>query len=162
MHQVFLGIGGNIGNKHENFDKVYTFIQNELGEITKRSSVYESPPWGFDSNDNFWNQVLKIETEFSPFELLQKITEIENRFGRKRDGGQYKSREMDIDILYFDDKIIETENLTIPHPLLHKRLFAMVPLAEIATDFMHPVLQISNAEMLNVCEDKSAIKKVEL
>ncbi|EFK96586.1 protein containing 7,8-Dihydro-6-hydroxymethylpterin-pyrophosphokinase, HPPK domain [sediment metagenome] len=80
MHQVFLGIGGNTGNKHDNFDKVYTFIKNELGEIIKRSSVYETPAWGFQSDENFWNQVLVIETGFSPEELLQKIAEIENQF----------------------------------------------------------------------------------
>jgi len=162
MHQVFLGTGGNIGNKHDNFDKVYTFIKNELGAIIKSSSIYETSPWGFQAEENFWNQVLVVETDFSPFELLQKINLIESQFGRKRDGQQYKSREMDIDILYFDDEIIETENLTIPHPLLHKRLFVLVPLAEIAPDFVHPVLQISNAEMLNICADKSAFKRAEL
>lgn len=162
MHQVFLGIGGNIGNKHDNFDKVYTFIKNELGVVTKSSSVYETSPWGFQAEENFWNQVLIVETKLSAVELLQKINNIENMFGRKRDGNQYKSREMDIDILYFNAKIIETENLTVPHPLLHLRLFVLVPLREIAPDFVHPVLKMTSVEMLNVCEDKSAIKKVEL
>jgi 2-amino-4-hydroxy-6-hydroxymethyldihydropteridine diphosphokinase len=161
MHQVFLGIGGNIGNKHDNFDKVYTFIKNELGTITKRSSVYETPPWGFQSEDVFWNQVLMIETDYSPFELLQKITEIETLFGRERNNGYYKSRAMDIDILYFDDDIINTSNLTIPHPLLYKRLFVLVPLAEIAPLFLHPVLKQSSLELLKKCEDKPDIKKVE-
>lgn len=162
MHQVFLGTGGNIGNKHDNFNKVYTFIKNELGAIIKSSSIYETSPWGFQADENFWNQVLVVETDFSPFELLLKINFIESQFGRKRDGQQYKSREMDIDILYFDDEIIEIENLTIPHPLLNKRLFVLVPLAEIAPDFVHPVLRMTSVEMLNICEDKSAIKRVEL
>jgi 2-amino-4-hydroxy-6-hydroxymethyldihydropteridine diphosphokinase len=162
MHQVFLGLGGNIGNKHDNFDKVYTFIQNELGTITKSSSVYETPPWGFQAEVNFWNQVLVVNTEFSAVEVLRKINKIERQFGRKRDGGQYKSREMDIDILYFDELIIETEKLTIPHQYIQNRLFVLVPLAEIAPDFVHPVLQLSSVEMLNVCEDKSVIEKVGL
>jgi 2-amino-4-hydroxy-6-hydroxymethyldihydropteridine diphosphokinase len=162
MHQVFLGIGGNVGNKHENFDKVYTFIQNELGGITKRSSVYETPPWGFQSEDIFWNQVLMIETEFSPVELLRKITEIEIRFGRERENGHYKSRAMDIDILYFDELLIETETLTIPHPHIPRRLFVLVPLAEIATGFVHPLLKTTSLQMLENCTDSSVIKKVEL
>lgn len=160
MHQVFLGTGGNIGNKHDNFDKVYTFIKNELGTITKSSSVYETPPWGFEAKDNFWNMVLIVETEFSAVEVLRKINKIEAKFGRKRESGQYKSREMDIDILYFDDEIINAENLIIPHPLLHKRLFVLVPIAEIAPDFVHPVLKQTSLKMLNNCDDKSVIRKV--
>lgn len=160
MHQVFLGTGGNTGNKQENFDKVYTFIKNELGDIIQPSSVYETSPWGFESKDNFWNQVLSIETTLSPEELLLKIAEIETSFGRNRENEGYSSREMDIDILYFDDEIINTEKLTIPHPLLHKRLFVLVPLAEIAPDFVHPVLKLSSLEMMNICEDKSEIRKL--
>ena len=161
MHQVFLSIGGNLGNKRANFDKVYTHIQNELGCIVLRSSVYETPAWGFVSEDSFWNQVLCIETLLNPSEILEKIKKIDAAFGRKRSGNGYSSREMDIDILYFDDNIINTENLTIPHPLLHKRLFVLVPLAEIAPDFVHPVLKLSSLEMLNSCDDKSMIKKLE-
>ncbi len=162
MHQVFLSIGGNLGNKRANFDKVYTHIQNELGCIVLRSSVYETPAWGFVSEDSFWNQVLCIETLLNPSEMLEKIKKIDAAFGRKRSGNGYSSREMDIDILYFDDNIINTENLTIPHPLLHKRLFVLVPLAEIAPDFVHPVLKLSSLEMLRICDDKSEIKKLEL
>ena len=162
MHQVFLGIGGNIGNKHDNFDKVYTFIQNELGTITKSSSVYETPPWGFQAEVNFWNQVLVVKTEFSAVEVLRKINQIERQFGRKRDGGQYKSREMDIDILYFDEMILDTGNLTIPHPQIANRLFVLVPLAEIAPDFVHPLLRLTSLEMLKNCGDNSVIKKVGL
>lgn len=160
MHQVFLGIGGNLGNKQANFHKVYTHIQNELGNIVLKSSVYETPPWGFASDVPFWNQVLCVETDFNPFEILKRIENIDAAFGRERSGNGYSSREMDIDILYFDDNIINTENLTIPHPLLHNRLFVLVPLAEIAPDFVHPVLKLSSLKMLNNCEDKSEIKKV--
>ena len=162
MHQVFLGIGGNTGNKQDNFSKVYSFIKNELGEIIKQSSVYETPPWGFQSDENFWNQVLLIETEFSPLELLEKINFIESLFGRKRDGNQYKSREMDIDILYFDNKIIEKENLTIPHPLIQLRQFVLVPLTEIAPRFIHPKLKLTSLEMIKNFSNSSAIKKIKL
>jgi 2-amino-4-hydroxy-6-hydroxymethyldihydropteridine diphosphokinase len=162
MHQVFLGIGGNTGNKHDNFEKVYTFIKNELGEIMIRSSVYETPPWGFQSDENFWNQVLVIETGFSPEELLKKIAEIENRFGRERGTAGYTSRKMDIDILYFDEMILNTETLTIPHPQITNRLFVLVPLAEIAPEFVHPLLKKTSVQMLDNCTDSSLIRKVEL
>ena len=160
MHQVFLSIGGNLGNKRANFDKVYTHIQNELGSIILRSSVYETPPWGFDSEDPFWNQVLCIETHLNPSEILEIIKKIDAAFGRKRISEGYSSREMDVDILYFDDQIINAENLTIPHPLLHKRLFVLVPLAEIVPDFVHPVLRLTSVEMLSVCADKSEVRMV--
>ena len=162
MHQVFLEIGGNIGNKHDNFNKVYKFIKNELGKIIKKSSIYETPPWGFDAKDNFWNQVLLIETEFSPVELLQKIAEIENWFGRKRESGKYNSRQMDIDILYFDELVTETENLTIPHPQIQNRRFVLVPLVDIAPEFVHPLLGMNSLLLLENCPDSSLIKKVEL
>jgi len=162
MHQVFLGIGGNTGNKHENFDKVYTFIKNELGDIIKRSSVYETPPWGFESEENFWNQVIIVETQFSPEKLLKNIAQIENRFGRERVKGKYTSREMDIDILYFDDLIMNIEKLTIPHPQISNRLFVLLPLAEIAPEFVHPLLRLNSLQMLKNCSDSSTIKKVEL
>ncbi len=160
MHQVFLSIGGNLGNKRANFDKVYTHIQNELGGIVLRSSVYETPPWGFDSEAPFWNQVLCVETHLNPSEILENIKKIDIAFGRKRIREGYSSREMDVDILYFDDQIINAENLTIPHPLLHKRLFVLVPLAEIVPDFVHPVLRLTSVEMLSVCADKSEVRMV--
>jgi 2-amino-4-hydroxy-6-hydroxymethyldihydropteridine diphosphokinase len=161
MHKVFLGIGGNIGNKADNFNNVYTFIKKELGEIVKSSSVYETPPWGFTADENFWNQVLIIETELSPNELLQKITEIEANFIREREVGKYNSREMDIDILYFDDLFIETENLIIPHPRIQQRKFVLVPLNEIAPDFKHPLLRLTSFQMLENCKDSSVILKME-
>ena len=161
MHQVFLGIGGNTGNKQDNFDKVYTFIENELGEIRKLSSVYESPPWGFQSEEKFWNQVLFVVTELSPEELIKKIAEIENRFGRERGTAGYISRKMDIDILYFDELILNSVKLTIPHPQIANRLFVLVPLAEIAPEFVHPLLKITSLQLLEKCPDKSMITKVE-
>jgi len=160
MHKVFLGIGGNIGNKRANFDKVYTHITNGLGEIIESSSVYETAPWGFQSDKPFWNQVLIIESQLSPTEILGKIEEIDEAFGRKRDNEGYSSREMDIDILYYDDLILETEILIIPHPRIAQRLFVLVPLSEIAPRFVHPLLQKTSIEMLNDCIDKLQIEKV--
>lgn len=160
MHKVFLGIGGNLGNKMENFRNVHKLIDIKLGNIVKSSSIYETPPWGFHAKENFWNQVLQIETMHSPEVLLEKIHEIEDKFGRKRNQENYSSREMDIDILYYDDIFNEDGNLIIPHPLMHKRKFVLVPLAEIAPDLKHPLLRLISLQLLENCRDESVIKKV--
>jgi 2-amino-4-hydroxy-6-hydroxymethyldihydropteridine diphosphokinase len=160
MHRVFMGIGGNLGDKRLNFKKVHLLIEKELGRIVQKSSVYETSPWGFPAKKNFWNQVVQVETLLEPEELLAGIKQIEDSFGRKRQPGYYLSREMDIDVIYFDDRIIKTEDLIIPHPLLAKRLFVLIPLAEIASEFQHPVLKQSNKQLLESCNDTSKITKI--
>lgn len=162
MHKVYLGIGGNIGNKQKNFEDVYQNIENEVGKIIISSSIYETPPWGFQANDPFWNSVIQIQTILEDEELLWKIHEIEDRFGRQRGNGQFSSREMDIDILYFNDIYIETKTLIIPHPKIHQRKFVLVPLNEIAPDLKHPLLRLTSLEMLENCRDESVIKKVKI
>jgi len=160
MHKVYLGIGGNIGNKQQNFREAYQNIEKELGEIIKMSSIYETPPWGFQSEDLFWNSVIEILTLLSPEDLLSKIHSIEENFGRVRTLTRFSSREMDIDILYYDKIYMETETLVIPHPFIHLRKFVLVPLTEIAPNFKHPLLRLTSIEMLGNCRDESIIKKV--
>ena len=160
MHKVYLGIGGNIGNKQQNFREAYQNIEKELGEIIKMSSIYETPPWGFQSEDLFWNSVIEILTPLSPEDLLSKIHSIEENFGRVRTLTRFSSREMDIDILYYDKIYMETETLVIPHPSIHLRKFVLVPLTEIAPNFKHPLLRLTSIEMLGNCRDESIIKKV--
>lgn len=161
MHKVYLGIGGNIGNKQTIFKEVCQIIENELGMIEKTSSIYETPPWGFQSKDTFWNQVLQIDTNKTPEELLVAIHNIENNFGRESGKERYSSREMDIDILYFDDLFMETDQLIIPHPRIHQRKFVLVPLIEIAPNLKHPLLRLTSIQMLENCRDESIIKKIE-
>jgi len=160
MHKVYLGIGGNIGNKPKNFEMVYKFIQNKLGKIEKSSSIYETPPWGFQSKDTFWNSVVEISTSLSATEILYRIHSIEALFGRKRRKVKYLSRKMDIDILYYDDIYLETETLIIPHPGIQLRKFVLVPLTEIAPNLKHPLLRLTSVEMLDNCKDESIIKKI--
>ena len=162
MHKVFLGIGGNIGNKQQNFTKVEDLIEKRLGKILLKSSVYETPPWGFNAEENFWNQVLLIKTKFLAEELLWRTKEIEDQFYRQERDVRYSSREMDIDMLYYDDIFMETDKLILPHPRLHQRKFVLVPLVEIAPDFKHPLFRLTSMQMLENCKDESIIKKVEL
>lgn len=161
MHKVFLGIGGNIGDKQKNFEDVYPIIESKLGKIINASSIYETPPWGFQSDDTFWNSVVEIEYPNSPEQLLDDIHEIEKQFGRKRESENYSSRPMDIDILYFDDLYMETETLIIPHRRMHLRKFVLVPLNQIAPNLKHPLLRLTSLEMLENCKDESIIKKVQ-
>ena len=160
MHKLYLGIGGNLGDKMLNFEKAYSCIGNSVGSIIEKSSVYETPPWGFHAKENFWNQVLMVETKLEPEALPDAIVEIEDRFERKRESGRYISREMDIDILYYDDIIMDNARLKIPHPLMHQRLFVLVPLVEIAPEFLHPLLKKTNRQLLADCKDHSDITKI--
>ncbi len=162
MHEIFLGTGGNIGNRKENFIRCQELIEERLGKTVSMSSIYETPAWGFSSEDIFWNQVIHIETDLEPEALLKEINKIETLFGRTRNGDGYSSREMDIDILYFDDLIVRSDCLSIPHPLIHERLFVLKPLSEIAPYFVHPVLQKNSLQMLDDCKDTSVIKRVDL
>ena len=160
MHKVFLGIGGNIGNKPANFKKAEDLIQSRLGNIENKSSVYEAPPWGFHAEEKFWNTIFVIQTKFAPDELLWRIHEIEDQFKKQKGTERFRSREMDIDILYFDDIFMENDLLIIPHPQIQNRKFVLVPLVEIAPDLKHPLLRLTNLQMLENCRDESVIKKL--
>jgi 2-amino-4-hydroxy-6-hydroxymethyldihydropteridine diphosphokinase len=160
MHRVFLGLGGNIGNLRSNFRETRDLIEGKCGMIVKSSSIYRTPPLGFESHDFFWNQVLEIGTSSSPEKILLEIAEIEHELGRTRIKGQYTSRPMDIDILYFDGLVINTSNLQIPHPRIQERKFVLVPLVEIAPDFIHPLCNKSNTQLLEQCKDNSIIEKL--
>mgnify|MGYP000215218258 CR=1 FL=1 len=160
MHKVFLGIGGNIGDKLENFTRVYQLIEKKLGKIAVKSSVYETPPWGFHSDNMFWNQAVCIDTVLEAEELLWRIREIEEMFGLKLGDERFTDRKMDLDILYFDDEFFETKDLIIPHPRIHERKFVLVPLVEIAPEFKHPLRRMNHLTLLENCRDKSIIRKV--
>ena len=125
-------------------------IRKRVGEITSLSAYYITEPWGFDSQNTFLNAVCKVSTTLSPSEVLITTQAIEKDLGRlkKSIDGQYSDRPIDIDILLYDDLIMNTPNLIIPHPLMHQRAFVMEPLSEIAPELVHPVLHQSMKDIL--------------
>ena len=156
--QLYLCLGGNIGNKSQIFKKTLLFIGETIGRIDRVSPLIVSPPWGFEAKTAFWNQVVVVATLLSPAEVLQEIRKIEAFFGRMRVSGRYISRRMDIDILFYDQLVLETEELSIPHPLIGRRRFVLAPLALLSPEFRHPGTGKTMAEMLAECEDPSAVQ----
>ena len=142
---VYLGLGTNIGDRRLNLTRAIELLSLALGKCIAVSRFIETAPWGFKSSNSFLNCAAAFETELQPTELLDTTESIERELGRtvKSQGGNYSDRIIDIDILIYGDEIIETERLTIPHPLMHKRYFVLQPMAEIAPDVVHPVLDKS-------------------
>lgn len=161
MNKVFLEIGGNQGNRLANIHKAIDLINKQIGNVIQQSSVYEAPPWGFESEQWFYNQVLVLESELTSGQILKGLLGIEKKLGRIRHQQKYCSRTMDIDILFFNNEVIDNPELEVPHPRLHQRLFVLQPLSEIAPNFVHPALKKSISELLMICEDKSECKRVE-
>lgn len=150
MAEVYLGLGTNLGDKEANLDMAMEEIRKRVGEILSLSAYYITEPWGFDSKNAFLNAVCKVSTSLSPLDVLLTTQSIEKDLGRmkKSVNGQYSDRPIDIDILLYDDIVLDSPNLTIPHPLMHKRTFVMEPLSEIAPELVHPVLHKSMKEIL--------------
>ena len=160
MSKIYLLLGSNVGDKKANLKDAISLIHKQIGKIIQQSSVYETEPWGFEDVSFFLNQVLMVDSSLQPAEALSEILQMEKKLGRERTEKQYASRIIDIDILFYDDLIIQTENLIIPHPLMEKRRFVLTPLNEIAGDFIHPVLQKTIKILLAECEDKLKVKRI--
>lgn len=153
MAKVVLLTGSNLGNKIEFLNESKTMLSGCVGVLKTESSFYKSAPWGFNSNNFFINQVLVYETELSPHNVLREINSIEKELGRVRSGKGYSDRVVDIDILFYDDVIMDTDDLTIPHPRLHKRRFTLEPLNEILPEYIHPLLNKSFGDLIKDCDD---------
>ena len=158
--QVYLSLGSNMGNRYVQLQKAIFHLQRKAGEITKVSSIYENPAMGFEGGD-FLNACLGLETELSPQELLKVILDIEKDFGRERfSSGGYRSRTLDLDILFYNDEIFNTEDLIIPHPNIQDRNFVLKPLADIAPQYYHPVFDKDVRNLLQECKDRGKLKKI--
>ena len=141
-HQLFLGLGSNLGDRAENIRKAVLLIQERVGEVVRQSSLIETEPWGFESSNKFLNAVILCETTLTPRQVLKATQKIERELGRKKKttllshlssltSHLYSDRPIDIDILLYDDLTVNEPDLKIPHPLMHERDFVMIPLREI-------------------------------
>lgn len=162
MAQFIILLGGNIGNVKATFQQAIRLLTQELGELKTTSSLYRSEAWGFKSDDDFLNQVVVLDSSKSPFEVLSITQNIEIKLGRSTKSTLgYQSRLIDIDILFIDNLIIRTENLTVPHPQLHLRRFALEPLMELCPNRIHSELHKSILDLYRECPDKSVVLKQE-
>ena len=157
---IYLLLGSNLGNRIELLNNAIKNIGIHLGQISEISKLYETAPWGISEQPAFLNQVVKIKSNLLPMELLAKIQFIETDMGRVRHE-KWGERKIDIDILYYNDLIFDSTELKIPHPEIQNRRFTLVPLVELAPEFMHPKLLLNNAKLLNECDDSLSVSVIE-
>lgn len=148
---LYLSLGSNIADRREHLATAVSEIENRIGHITKKSDIIETSPWGFDSLNQFLNQALEVDTVLTPEQVLEQTQAIESEMGRKEKSrdGLYKDRIIDIDLLMYGNHIINSDTLTLPHPLMTKRLFVLKPLAQIAPDAVHPIINKTISELLS-------------
>jgi len=164
VKEVFILLGSNRGKREDHIFKALELIRIQAGEVIHKSALYESPPWGFEDPTPFLNLVVEIETTRDPQDLLDQLLNIEIKLGRIRlvDGKPptYSGRTIDIDILFYGQHLIFTDSLMIPHPRIHERRFALVPLNDIAPEFVHPLLKKTISVLLLDCRDLAKVKEV--
>jgi len=156
MHQVVLSLGGNMGDRHSLLKEAVKLLSQNMN-MKAESTVYQTSAWGGNSQLPYLNQVVVMNTLLSPEDCLDFILRIENHLGRER-VMKWGDRTMDIDILYYDDQIINTERLKVPHPHLVSRNFVLVPLVEVLPDYMHPLVKKTSVALMEECEDKLKVK----
>lgn len=160
MGIAYLLSGSNQGDRAGYLQSAATYLRKDAGELLECSHIYESASWGFDHPSPFLNQAIKLKTFLKPEELLDVLHRIEALCGRKRTGDdEIEARTLDIDILFYDDLVLETSVLTLPHPRIHLRRFALKPLMEVAPDHIHPLLKKSVSQLLEECSDDGVVMK---
>jgi 2-amino-4-hydroxy-6-hydroxymethyldihydropteridine diphosphokinase len=159
MNKAYLLTGGNIGNREETLETALTLIRQYCGNIIAISSIYETAAWGKNDQPSFLNQALQIHTDLQPRRLLRQLLKIETRIGRVREE-KYGPRIIDIDILFYNEEVHNYRLLKLPHPEIQNRRFVLVPLVEIAAEFIHPVLKKTIAELLAICPDKLEVSRI--
>ncbi|MGG7034652.1 MAG: 2-amino-4-hydroxy-6-hydroxymethyldihydropteridine diphosphokinase [Flavobacterium sp.] len=160
QNSVILSIGTNKGDKLANIKNCFRMIQSQIGNVIFVSNLYLSPSWGFESDD-FYNCALLLYTDKTAEKVLEGLQQIEKNLGRtEKTGGGYEARTIDIDIVDFNGQLINIHNLTIPHPQLHKRLFVLLPLKDVSSNYVHPVFQKNIDQLLDECEDKGSCESI--
>ncbi|WP_417942493.1 2-amino-4-hydroxy-6-hydroxymethyldihydropteridine diphosphokinase [Flavobacterium sp. RS13.1] len=161
QHQVVLSIGSNQGNRLENIQSCINLIHQEVGTVIQVSRLYETPSWGFES-DAFYNCALLLHNNSSAQKILGQVLKVEKKLGRIRTGQQgYQSRIIDIDLIVFDDQVIESEKLLIPHPLMQNRKFVLLPMQDLKLNWKHPVLHKTVSELIAITPDDSVCSVVQ-
>ena len=161
QHQVILSLGSNQGNRLKNIELCLDLIHQEIGTIIKVSHLYETPAWGFES-EAFYNCALVLHTSYSAEKILKLVLEVEKRLGRIRNENVgYQSRIIDIDLIAFDDEILDLDHLQIPHPLMQNRKFVLLPFQDLNVDWVHPVLKKTISELIQITPDDSNCKVVQ-
>ena len=161
QHQVVLSLGSNQGNRLENIENCIDLIHREVGTVIQVSRLYQTPAWGFES-DAFYNCALLLHSTASAQKILNQVLKIEKQLGRVRSGQQgYQSRIIDIDLIAFDQEIIESEKLQIPHPLMQDRRFVLLPMQDLNLDWKHPVFKKTITELLEISPDQSVCEVVQ-
>ena len=158
MRKIYLSIGSNKGNRYSFIKEALRLIQKDIGEVILISKIYETKSWGFQSDD-FLNLCILIKSKLIPAKLISKLKKIEESVGRERNNDKIEAREIDIDILFYSDEIVNQKDLIIPHQRLHLRNFVLYQLNDIAADFIHPILLKSVNKLLNECEDNDTPKE---
>nr|WP_295925658.1 2-amino-4-hydroxy-6-hydroxymethyldihydropteridine diphosphokinase [uncultured Dyadobacter sp.] len=156
---VYLLLGSNLGDRFQVLEAARRYIAVEAGVIVSQSAVYETAPWGLTDQPAFLNQVLQIKTHLLPEELLRVVLNIEHELGRVR-YERWGARIIDIDVLYYGDMVLDSARLTLPHPRIQDRRFVLAPLAEVAPDFLHPILQQTSEQLFLQCTDTSSVSKI--
>jgi 2-amino-4-hydroxy-6-hydroxymethyldihydropteridine diphosphokinase len=157
MNTTHLSLGSNLGNREKHLKDALLLLSRYVGEVFKVSPVYETEPWGYTDDKSYLNQVAVVETDLGAREILKQINIIEREMGRVRGIERYSARTIDIDILFFNEQVVDFPDLKIPHPEIANRLFVLTPLADIAPDFIHPVLKVSVKQLLECCPDNGKI-----
>ncbi|HCC70360.1 MAG TPA: 2-amino-4-hydroxy-6-hydroxymethyldihydropteridine diphosphokinase [Bacteroidales bacterium] len=152
MVTSYLGLGTNMGDRAANLTSVMKRLAYQYGDIITVSPVYISKPWGYESDNNFYNQVIEIKTGIDAFDLLELAKETEKQMGRTKIMKAYADRIIDIDILFYGNEIISSRPLIIPHPLLHKRMFVLQPMSDIAPEFVHPIFNKTISVLMKECK----------
>ncbi len=159
MNEAYLCLGGNIGDREMALNQALLKIGQQVGKITSTSGIYETEAWGVENQQAYLNQCIKVKTALTGVFLINTLLSIEKELGRERNiSHSYEPRTIDIDILFINRDTINEQQLVVPHPRLHLRKFVLIPLHEIAPDYLHPVLNKTIFNLLNECEDNSDVK----
>jgi len=159
--KVIIGLGGNVGSVKNTLFKSILLISTKIGSITLQSSIYKTDAWGIEGQPPFLNQVIEIRTDLSPSLVLEHCMIIEQELGRDRvNGKKWEQRVIDIDILFYDDLVIDLPQLKVPHPFIQDRNFVLIPLAEIVPDYVHPALRKTILELGEICSDEMEVNRL--